>query len=59
MIVTENTKQVNKCKCPWSMQAGCRYTAADGIPNETKDTSKMSNCWAKDGTCEYQVKGDS
>ena len=49
-------KKVNKCKCPWSMQAGCGDSAADGVPNETKNTAKMSHCWAEDNTCGYQIK---
>ena len=32
-----------KCSCKWSMQAYCRYSASNGIPN-SEVKSEMSDC---------------
>ncbi len=49
-----NKQRIAKCSCKWSDQSQCPDSAGDGVPNETKDLNKMSNCWAKLESCKYQ-----
>jgi hypothetical protein len=42
----------NYCRCPWSMQAGCRFSDARGNP----DMSTLSRCSKPNTeTCEYRT----
>ena len=40
-----------KCKCPWSMQAGCKWSKGDGKPNSK---TELSTCWNKE-SCDYKI----
>ena len=44
-----------KCGCPWSMQANCSQSRANGIPN-SKNINEMSDCYDENHNCGFQIK---